>query len=101
MTDNGSVVNVDKLQKDGIFKGLCVKSIIEGKELIQYIIIQHATETFKIRDIDFAGHFAIVSYSDGKLKDVYVGNGKSISVGGKVFYNADEGLGNFYVKTMK
>ena len=80
LTDNGSVVNVDKLQKDGIFKGLCVKSIIEGKELIQYIIIQDATETFKIRDIEFCGHFAIVSYCDGKLNDIYVGNGKNVSV---------------------
>lgn len=96
LTDNGSVVKVDKLQKNGIFKGLCVKSIIEGKELIQYIIIQDATETFKIRDIEFTGHFAIVSYSGGKLKDVYVGNGSKISVGGKVFYESKSGEGNFY-----
>ena len=96
LTDNGSVVKVDKLQKDGIFKGLCVKSIIEGKELIQYIIIQDVAETFKISDIEFSGHFAIVSYCDGKLKDVYVGNGRKISVGGKVFYDSKSGEGNFY-----
>lgn len=101
LTDNGSVVNVDKLQKDGIFKGLCVKSIIEGKELMQYIIIQDVAETFKISDIEFAGHFAIVSYNDGELDDIYIGNGKRISVGGKVFYNSEDGLGDFYFKTMK
>ncbi len=98
LTDNGSVVNVDKLQKDGIFKGLCVKSIIEGKELIQYIIIQDATETFKIRDIEFCGHFAIVSYCDGKLNDIYVGNGKSISVCGKKYFDDSKGVFNFYVE---
>ena len=96
--DCGSIVSVDKLHENDMFKGLCVKSIVEGKELVQYIVIQDVTETFKIRDIEFSGHFAIVSYSDGKLNDIYIGNGKSISVGGNKYFDDSKGVSDFYVE---
>ena len=65
---------------------------------MQYIVIQDVTETFKIRDIEFSGHFAIVSYSDGKLNDIYIGNGKSISVGGNKYFDDSKGVSDFYVE---
>lgn len=98
MIDKGSVLSVEKLHSDDDFKGLCVKSIVDGHELIHYIILQESSSSFSINGIKFEGHFAIVSYKDGCLNDIYIGEGRNISVDGRCFYSCDNGVGDFYIK---
>lgn len=98
-SNDGSIVSVKKIVSGDTFKGFCVESKIEGKNLIQYVLIQDRNEVFKDKSlkIEFNGHFAIVSYLEGVLKDVYVGDGKYLNIEKYRFNSVNGGHGDFYV----
>jgi hypothetical protein len=79
--DNGSITSVEKLLDNGLFKGLIIKSVIGNKEIIQYVITQEANQTFYSEKlgINFTGSFAIITLQQQKLKDIYIGEGSSLS----------------------
>ena len=81
---NGSVVAVEKLEQNGIFKGVKVTSSVDEEQLVQYIITSIESSVFLLpeKDMSFQGHFAIVGFNaDGSLKDIYIGNGERLEVG--------------------
>ena len=81
---NGSVIAVEKLEQNGILKGVKVTSSVDKEQLVQYIITSTENGFLSLpeKDMSFQGHFAIITYdSDDKLKDIYIGNGERLEVG--------------------
>jgi hypothetical protein len=80
--NNGSVLSVEKLQQNGIFQGVKVTSKIDDKILVQYLLMPFKNDTLSLRehDIEFQGHFAIITFQENKLKDIYIGNGKHLEI---------------------
>lgn len=83
-SDNNSVVSVEKMVQDGIYKGVKVVSIVDDEELVQYVITQVQNDRFidESRGIFFSGTFAVISVdSDGKLQNMYIGEGDELRYG--------------------
>ena len=81
---NGSVLDVEKLMENGQFQGVKVTSLVSDKKVTQYILTPYEGGSFSLpeKDIDFAGHFAILTFdTDEKLKDIYIGHGEQLQVG--------------------
>ena len=81
---NGSVVAVEKLEQNGLFKGVKVTSTVNGELLVQYVITSTESGSFSLpeKELKFQGHFAIVTFdADDLLKDIYIGNGERLEVG--------------------
>ena len=95
----GSIISVKKIVSGKVFKGFCVESKIKGKKLLQYILVQNREDVFKDNSlkIDFKGHFAVVSYLDGVLSSLYVGDGKYINIDGYCFHDKNDRFEDFYI----
>lgn len=98
-SNNGSIVSVKKIVSGELFKGLTVESMIDGKKITQYILIQNKEDIFKDEslNIEFNGHFAIISYLDGVLDEVYVGDGKYLNIDKYSFHSNNGDFGDFYI----
>jgi hypothetical protein len=87
--DNASIVSVQKLEQNGIYKGLKITSKINKSTIVQYVITQSKDEVYqdKKRGIYFKGIFAIIT-TDHKndLQDVYIGEGEKLSFKNKEFF---------------
>jgi hypothetical protein len=82
--NNSSIVSVEKLEQNGIYKGLKIESTLRGQGLVQYVITQSKNQTYTNNKLgmEFKGTFGIVSLSaDGKLLDLYIGQGELLRFG--------------------
>ncbi|MFD1316378.1 heparinase II/III domain-containing protein [Namhaeicola litoreus] len=87
--DNASIVSVEKLEQNGIYKGLKIISSINKSRLVQYVITQSKDEVYqdKNRGIYFKGIFAIITTNaQNDLQNVYIGEGEKLSFKNKEFF---------------
>jgi Heparinase II/III-like protein len=81
--DKGTVQSVEQILENKVFKGLKIKSIVEGKNITQYAFILESPDAVyedKKLGISFKGRYAILTFDDKEnLQSVYMGEGKSLS----------------------
>ncbi len=79
-----SIQSVERLEQEGVYKGLKISSKIGNKRLVQYVITQSPNEVFDDENLDihFEGTFAVISL-DGKnqLQHIYIGEGEDLRFG--------------------
>jgi len=76
-----TIKSVEKIEQDGVYKGLKVVSETPNSELVQYIITQSKGEVFKsdTLDIYFKGTFAIITLNNKQeLQNIYIGEGDKL-----------------------
>ncbi|KPM30790.1 Hypothetical protein I595_3287 [Croceitalea dokdonensis DOKDO 023] len=86
--NNGSVLSVEKLEQNSMFQGVKVTSKIGNEILVQYLLIpfENGTLSLKEHDIEFQGHFAIITFQGNtKLRDIYIGGGSNLNIGSYQF----------------
>lgn len=79
--ENSSIQSVDKIDQDGLYKGLKVTSKTPSETLIQYVITQSKDEVFQNEELDvyFKGTFAIITLDENEiLQSIYIGDGKML-----------------------
>ena len=79
---NHTVRSVDKLEQDGLYKGLRIVSRTNSGQIIQYVITQSKGEVYSNEDlgIQLEGSFAVITLDgNGQLQDMYMGEGKSLT----------------------
>jgi hypothetical protein len=98
-SSNNSILSVEKIIQDGIYKGVKVVSNVEGKKLVQYIITQLQHENFEDKKlgISLAGSFAVVTCNqEGDVLNLYLGAGNELKCGA-VSLKSDEPNANAYL----
>ncbi|WP_187269304.1 heparinase II/III domain-containing protein [Algibacter pacificus] len=89
--ENSSIVSVNKMEQNGIYKGLKIESKTPTRSLIQYIITQSKEEVYKNETLGiyFKGTFAVITLDKkGVLQSLYIGEGE------KLVFKAHEVIGN-------
>ncbi len=80
-----AIRSVDRLMEGSVFKGLVVKSEVDGQTLHQYILnLDDPADTYHNAELGltFTGHFGVVTTdADGGLVSLYIGQGDSLSYG--------------------
>lgn len=102
--NSNTVQSVDKIEQNGIFKGLKVTSKIAGKELIQYVIDQAGSVNFidSKLGMQFTGRFAIVTTNEkNKIINMYMGDGERLTFGKYSLVSEDGNSGAFLDCTLK
>lgn len=82
--ENHSIQSVEKLEQDGVFKGLRIESVAGDNVLVQFIITQAKDEEYinEKLGISFKGSFAVITENaDGKLQNIYIGEGWELKYG--------------------
>jgi hypothetical protein len=83
-SQNHTIQSVQKLEQDGVFKGVQVRSKFSEKELVQYVLVQDPNEKYTDENlrISFKGSFAVITESlSGKLQSIYIGEGEELRYG--------------------
>ena len=79
----GTVQSVETITQNGVFKGLKVKSIVDGKPMTQLVLSlekDDAQFTDAKLGLSFTGRYAVAALSDkNRLQSVYMGSGQSFS----------------------
>lgn len=79
--EGSTIRSVDKIEQDGIYKGLKIVSETNSVNLIQYIITQNKNGIFHSNEmgIYFKGSFAVITINEKEeLQSIYVGEGKEL-----------------------
>lgn len=79
---NHAIQSVQKLEQDGLYKGLKIVSEIDSEEIVQYVITQSKGDVFTDEElgIHFEGTFAVITLDgDDQLKDMYIGEGETLT----------------------
>ncbi|MGB5942922.1 MAG: heparinase II/III family protein [Leeuwenhoekiella sp.] len=82
---NGSIQSVEKIEQDGVYKGLKIISKLNDNFIYQYVITQSKDDIFKSSklEIAFEGTFAVITLDESEgLQSIYVGEGKSLNFRG-------------------
>ncbi len=80
--EQASVISVEKLEQDGVYKGVKTTSKVNGQTLIQYVITQSKGEVFqdKKTNIYFKGTFAVITTNlEDDLLNIYIGEGEKLN----------------------
>ena len=80
----GSVQSVEKLEQDGVYKGLKVVSQTASGWVVQYVITLSTGGVFQDAGlgIHFEGTFAVITTTgEDQLQSLYIGQGKSLRYG--------------------
>ncbi|MDP5231551.1 MAG: hypothetical protein NWQ38_14255, partial [Cellulophaga sp.] len=96
-----SIVSVEKLEQNGIYKGVKVVSKVNNETMVQYIITQSKNEVFEDKKLGiyFKGIFAIITTnSNNDLQDVYIGDGEKLSFKNEDFMPETSKSSFFYQK---
>ena len=83
---NASIVSVEKLEQEGVFKGLKIESEADGKRLVQLVLTQSKEQVLQddALKIYFKGSFALISLNaENQVLDMYIGEGDVLQYGGK------------------
>ena len=76
-----TVQSVTRLLDNGVFKGLHVQAQVGKRKIEQFVLIQENTADKYINEklgIEFTGHFAVISLENGKLAELYIGQGSQL-----------------------
>lgn len=79
-----SIQRVEKLEQEGVYKGLKIVSLVEGEPLTQYILTQSPKEVYGDGDsaIHFEGSFAVITLDEKEqLQHMYIGAGEALRFG--------------------
>ena len=75
-----TIQSVIKIEQDGIYKGLIIRSKTQEESLVQYVITQSKNEVFKSDEIFFKGTYAVITLNEDKsLKSIYIGEGEKLT----------------------
>ncbi|WP_298551272.1 heparinase II/III family protein [uncultured Algibacter sp.] len=80
-SEGSSVKSVNKIEENGVYKGLKVETFVSSKKMTQYIITQSKNQVFKNEALNFyfKGTFAIISLDENEvLKSIYIGEGEKL-----------------------
>ncbi|WP_400077568.1 heparinase II/III family protein [Winogradskyella sp. R77965] len=80
--EEATIKSVEKLEENGVYKGLKIISDTPTERLIQYVITQSKDEVFQneVLGIYFKGSFAVISLNENKtLKSIYIGEGDKLN----------------------
>ncbi len=92
-TDQPAIKSVERLMKDGEFKGVKVTSNVEGHSYVQYVLIQESIDDDYVNEesgIAFKGRFAVVTLDQhGNWLEAYIGSGHHLNYN-DLTLNADE-----------
>ncbi|GAA4815061.1 heparinase II/III domain-containing protein [Litoribaculum gwangyangense] len=76
-----TIKSVEKLEENGIYKGLKIESAVSSNNLIQYIITQSKDAIFSSEALElyFKGTFAIITLNEKQeLQNIYIGEGENL-----------------------
>jgi hypothetical protein len=79
-----SLQGVEKIEQEGLYKGLKITSQTRQGRLVQYVITQSRSEVFKDKNLDlqFEGTFAVVTLDEkNRLLNMYIGEGELLRFG--------------------
>lgn len=94
-----SIVSVEKLTQNGIYKGVKVTSIVTEEKLIQYIVTLNSNESYEDPELEikFTGTFAVITTNEkNELRDIYLGNANKFQFK-NVILSFREGTGDAFV----
>tara|TARA_R110002051_G_scaffold318695_1_gene401372 strand:- start:3974 stop:6400 length:2427 start_codon:yes stop_codon:yes gene_type:complete len=78
-TEKPTIQSITKIEQNGIYKGLIIKSKTPSEELTQYVITQSKNQVFKNEAIYFKGSYAVITLNkDSILKSIYIGEGEKL-----------------------
>lgn len=79
--ENPTISLVSKIEENGIYKGLIIKSKTPSEEITQYVITQSKGAVFKNKELGiyFKGTYAVITLNEKQqLKNIYIGEGDSL-----------------------
>lgn len=79
--EKSTIKTVEKIEQNGVYKGLKIISKTPTDNLVQYILTQSKGEELKIDILDlyFKGSFAVITLDENEnLLSVYVGDGETL-----------------------
>ncbi|MBC2844706.1 heparinase II/III domain-containing protein [Winogradskyella flava] len=79
--EKATIQSVEKLEENGLYKGLKIISNTPTEKLIQYVITQSKNDIFQDEalGIYFQGTFAVISLNENKsLHSIYIGEGDKL-----------------------
>jgi len=77
-----SILAVEKLEEDDVYKGLKINSEVASKNITQYVITQSKGAIFKNEALGlyFEGTYAVITLNENKtLKSIYIGEGDKLT----------------------
>ena len=101
-TETPTIQSVSKLEQNGVYKGLEIKSNTPNGMLTQYVITQLENEVFQSERLSlyFKGTYAVLTLNEeGDLKSIYIGEGETLKYKDKAIVL--EGLNCFYKSYMR
>jgi hypothetical protein len=80
---SAGILSVEKLDQDGMYKGLKIISEIDDEEIIQYVITQFQNGIYQDegQGIYFKGRFAVITLNRKGLQNIYIGEGEELAFG--------------------
>lgn len=102
-SEKGSIESVDEILDKGKFKGLIVRSVAGGKKIVQYILSQDKNDSFKCAELDlvYKGHFAVITWIDNSLAELYVGDGNYLRICKTEISSVDKKNTDFYAEKLR
>jgi hypothetical protein len=79
-----SIQGIEKLEQNGLYKGLKIISNTGSERLVQYVLTLSRSEVFheKSLDLHFEGTFAVITLDEkNQLQNMFIGEGKSLRFG--------------------
>lgn len=77
-----NIQSVNRLLDKSTFKGLQVQAQIANQKIEQFVLIQEGVNkkyVNKSKGIEFSGHFAVITLKNGKLAELYIGQGSQLT----------------------
>lgn len=85
--ESATIKSVEKLEENGIYKGLKIESRVASKKMTQYVLTQSKGEIYSDEGLKlyFEGTFAIITLNENqKLHSIYIGVGEKLTFKDKV-----------------
>jgi len=100
MGNGATIISVEEIIKDTVFKGFEVVSEVDSKKIKQYVLVQENEDDVfedKNRNVYFKGRYAVVTLDEkDALTSVYIGQGQELKTNGVAFISENQhSLGAF------
>ena len=100
--NNSTIQSVEQIIDEGNFKGLKIKSRIDGKTICQIALILENDDSVyedKKMGLSFKGRYGILTLDENdKTKSVYIGEGKNFSYKNIIISSKDNKAGSAYIE---
>lgn len=77
-----TIQSINRLIDKGQFKGLQVQAQVGKRKIEQFILIQESAADKYVNEnegIEFTGHFGVITLENGKLAELYIGQGSELT----------------------